>query len=66
MDPLPDELAKEQELPLNSKYPIDTEQWKSHKQTKIRDKYIKIKIRYSGDDLAIISGIINIFKETYN
>lgn len=66
MDPLPDELINQQELPLNSNYPIDTEQWVSHKQTKLRDKYIKIKIRYSGDDLAIISGIINTFKETYN
>lgn len=66
MDPLPDELINQQELPLNSNYPIDTEQWVNHKQTKLRDKYIKIKIRYSGDDLAIISGIINTFKETYN
>lgn len=65
-DPLPEKLSKQSELPINASYPIETENWINKKQTKIRDKYIKIKIRYTGDDLVIVSGIINIFKETYN
>lgn len=48
--------------------PADTDltYWSSLKQTRPRDKYIKIKVRYSGDDLAIISAIITQYKESYN
>lgn len=69
-DPLPETLAQKSELPYDKeiaeKYPIETDSWTTKKQTKIRDKYIRVKIRYTGDDLAIISGIVNILKETYN
>jgi len=33
----------------------------SSKEARHRDKYIKIKIRYSGEDLAVIQGIITMF-----
>lgn len=66
IDPLPKELSQHNELVYNKNYPIDTDNWVTKKQTPIRDKYIKIKIRYTGDDFVVISGIINIFKESYN
>lgn len=34
-------------------------------ETKHRDKYIKIKVRYSGEDLALIQQIYTIFDESY-
>ena len=40
---------------------IDTESWTSRKETRIRDKWIKIRVRYSGKNLAIIHSIITLF-----
>ena len=34
-------------------------------ETRHRDKYIKIKIRYSGEDLALIQAILTTFNESY-
>lgn len=65
-DPLPELLQKQQSIEMNPQYPIDLNNWTTEKQTTIRDKYIKIKIRYTGDDFVVISGIINTFKESYN
>ena len=33
---------------------------------KVDDKYIRIKVRYSGEDLAIVSAIITQYKESYS
>ena len=65
-DPIPQEISGYSELPLNQNYPVETENWVIKRQTPIRDKYIRIKIRYTGDDFVVISGIINTFKESYN
>ena len=35
-------------------------------ETRHRDKYIKIKVRYSGEDLALIQAIYTIFEESYS
>ena len=40
-------------------------QTKTVTETKHRDKYIKIKVRYSGEDLALIQSIYTIFEESY-
>lgn len=34
-------------------------------ETRHRDKYIKVKVRYSGEDLALIQAIMTIFDESY-
>ena len=34
-------------------------------ETRHRDKYIKIKVRYSGEDLAVIQGIRTLFDYSY-
>lgn len=44
---------------------IDTTEWSNIKETKIRDKYIKIRVRYSGKELAIITGLITLYNESY-
>jgi hypothetical protein len=40
-------------------------QTKKVTETKHRDKYIKVKIRYSGEDLALIQQIYTLFEESY-
>ena len=35
------------------------------KQTRIRDKYIKIKVRYSGKDLAVIQAILTSYTQSF-
>ena len=39
--------------------------WTSRKETKIRDKYLKVRIRYKGNELAIITAIKTIYTESY-
>ena len=39
--------------------------WTARKETKIRDKYMRVRIRYKGDDLAVISAIKTIYTESY-
>ena len=41
-------------------------QTKKITETRHRDKYIKIKVRYSGEDLALIQAIYTIFEESYS
>lgn len=40
---------------------VSTDKWTFRKEAKIRDKYCKIKIRYSGEELAIISAVLTIY-----
>ena len=39
--------------------------WGNIKQTRIRDKYIKIKVRYSGKDLAVIQAILTSYTQSF-
>ena len=34
----------------------------SRKEVKLKDKFIKIRIRYTGNDLAIIGGVRTLFR----
>lgn len=44
---------------------LDLSKWTSRKESRMRDKYCRIRIRYSGKDLAIISAVRTIFSESY-
>lgn len=46
-------------------YKVDGEITKKKLETKNRDKYLKVKIRYSGEDLAIITAVATLFDESY-
>lgn len=46
-------------------YPQTIGGWTARKETKIRDKYMRVRIRYKGDDLAVISAIKTIYTESY-
>ena len=39
--------------------------WSDRQETKLRDKYIKIRVRYSGKDLAIITAIHTLYILSY-
>ena len=45
---------------------ISNEDWTYRKETKIRDKWIKIRIRYSGKNLAIIHSLITLYNISYS
>ena len=67
---LPPEKASTVTLPkyLSEKYSDkwwQFEKWQE-KQTRLRDKFIRIKIRYSGEDLAIIYAIKTLYTITYS
>lgn len=44
---------------------IDTSSWTHRKETKIRDKWIKIRVRYSGKNLAVIHSLITLYNISY-
>ena len=47
-------------------FSLDINKWNSdRKETRIRDKYIKIKVRYSGDELAIITALKTLYTISY-
>ena len=56
------------EYPIPREYtlPIDPNPWTYRKETKIRDKWIKIRIRYSGKNLAIIHSLITLYNISYS
>ena len=54
----------EQEVDLR-KY-IDVSNWTYRKETKIRDKWIKIRVRYSGKNLAVIHSLITLYNISYS
>lgn len=67
---LPPEKAMEVTLPkyLTEKYSNkwwQFEKWQE-KQTRLRDKFIRIKVRYSGEDLAIIYAIKTLYTISYS
>ena len=58
---LPDQYNKY----LNIEDTIDQQSWSQRKETKLRDKYIRIRVRYSGKDLAIITAIHTLYTISY-
>ena len=48
-----------------SKY-IQVSNWTSRKEVNIRDKWIKIRIRYSGKNLAIIHSLVTLYNLSYS
>jgi hypothetical protein len=44
---------------------IDTSKWTFRKEAKLRDKYIKIRIRYCGKDPVIITAILTTFTPSF-
>lgn len=43
----------------------DDSDWSKRKETKIRDKYLKVKIRYTGNELAIITALKTLYETSF-
>jgi hypothetical protein len=39
--------------------------WTYRKEAKIRDKWVKVRVRYSGKNLAVIHSVITLFNISY-
>ena len=59
----------------NSNYPeqnvdlgryVDTSEWTYRKEARIRDKWMKVRIRYSGKNLAIIHSLVTLYDLSYS
>lgn len=79
-NPLPEELRNGISLSSNEDIPqtlrglkydvnelgwFDLTVWPENKQVKIKDKYIKIKIRYTGKNLAVIAAIKTLYNISF-
>ena len=49
----------------NSKDWIDYSVWENRKETRLRDKYLRVRVRYTGNDLAVIYAIKTLFTISY-
>lgn len=45
---------------------VSTSSWTSRKETNIRDKWMKVRIRYSGKNLAIIHSVATLYNLSYS
>lgn len=44
---------------------VDLTSWGNRKETRLRDKYIRIRVRYSGKDLAVINSLSTLYTISY-
>ena len=44
---------------------VDTSHWTARKETRIRDKWMKVRVRYSGKNLAVIHSLITLYNVSY-
>lgn len=70
---LPDDRISKSKLPSiyqneNYNWPrsIENKDWTYRKETKIRDKWIKIRVRYSGENLAVIHSLVTLYNISYS
>lgn len=50
---------------LNTIGSFDCDKWSNTKETRIRDKYIRVKIRYTGNNLAVIYALRTFYTVSY-
>ena len=68
---IPDDIDKEsiegEDLPntYNLGQVRVNDSWSNRKETKIRDKWIKIRVRYSGKELAIVQSLVTLYNISY-
>lgn len=72
-NPIPDDAkATDFDLDiLNNKFgttynteDVSFEKWSDRKEMKLKDKYIKIRIRYTGDELAVVGGVLTLYNKS--
>jgi len=62
-----EEEIKDYDNVLNgTKIIVDNNEWKYRKELDLKDKFIKVRIRYSGEELAVIDFINTIYNVSYS
>ena len=60
---IPDDIQTVSTVNIPEGFSLDNESWSSARQeARLRDKYIKIKIRYKGDKLSLVTGTRTTFR----
>ena len=44
---------------------IQSSGWSNRKETKLRDKYLRVKVRYDGKNLALINSLMTLYTISY-
>ena len=65
-DKLPNIYINPEQEDLDLRNYLEVGEWTNRKETKIRDKWIKIRIRYSGKNLAVIHSLITLYNISYS
>ena len=47
-------------------YENESRGWSKRKEARIRDKWMKVRIRYSGKNLAIIHSLVTLYNISYS
>ena len=63
-DKLPNMYIPSKNSSINSY--INTKDWTYRKETKIRDKWMKVRVRYSGNNLAVIHSLVTLYDISYS
>jgi hypothetical protein len=48
-----------------SKFDLDFNNWGERKEIDLKDKFIKVRIRYSGEELVVINALNTLYRESY-
>ena len=62
----PDKLPNIYNTITDYRHAIQVNGWTYRKETKIRDKWVKIRVRYSGKNLAVIHSLITLYNISYS
>jgi hypothetical protein len=65
-DKIPNIYIDPEQSNLNLNKYIDTRDWTYRKEARIRDKWMKVRVRYSGKNLAIIHSIVTLYNISYS
>jgi hypothetical protein len=65
---IPKVVLEQDKVVNNTDCFITTWNWKENQmsEVKLKDKYIKVRIRYTGEDLAIIHSVMTLYSLSYS
>jgi hypothetical protein len=46
-------------------FELDNNSWGNRKELDLKDKFMKVRIRYSGEELVVINALNTLYRESY-